>query len=135
MEVKHDVSVDDIIDGLAQGIVPPKEMVAEKIGDSINYLLLLEGLIEEERANQPVPAPEPWQTAVSEQDTRRREQAATSAQRRGAMDALASVCGYTIPPPQDGDDDPAVVHIVPDKSSRATLPDVCLGSLCGRVRG
>ena len=49
MEVKHDVSVDDIIDGLARGIVPPKELVAEKIGDSINYLLLLEGLIEEER--------------------------------------------------------------------------------------
>ena len=50
MMVKHTVSVDDIIDGLANGIVPPKELVAEKIGDSINYLLLLEGLIEEERA-------------------------------------------------------------------------------------
>ena len=49
MMVKHTVSVDDIIDGLARGIVPPKELVAEKIGDSINYLLLLEGLIEEER--------------------------------------------------------------------------------------
>lgn len=129
MEVKHDVSVDDIIDGLARGIVPPKELVAEKIGDSINYLLLLEGLIEEERANQP--AAEPWQKAVSEQDTRRREQAATSAQRREAMDALASACGYTIPPPQDGDDDPAV-HIVPDKTSRSTLPSGCLGRLCGR---
>ncbi|MDX9893871.1 MAG: hypothetical protein RBS34_00395 [Desulfofustis sp.] len=49
MMTKHVVSVDDIIDGLAKGIVPPKELVAEKIGDSINYLLLLEGLIEEER--------------------------------------------------------------------------------------
>ena len=49
MMVKHTVSVDDIIDGLAKGIVPPRELVAEKIGDSINYLLLLEGLIEEER--------------------------------------------------------------------------------------
>ena len=99
MEVKHDVSVDDIIDGLAKGIVPPRELVAEKIGDSINYLLLLEGLIEEERANQPMPATEPWQTAVSEQDARRREQdarrreqAATSAQRREAIDALTSAC-------------------------------------------
>ena len=118
MEVKHDVSVDDIIDGLARGIVPPKELVAEKIGDSINYLLLLEGLIEEARANQPVPDPEPWQTAVSEQDARRGEQAATSAQRRGAMDALAPACGYTIPPLQDGDDDPAV-HVVPDRTSRS----------------
>ena len=53
MMVKHTVSVDDIIDGLANGIVPPREMVAEKIGDSINYLLLLEGLVEEERATQP----------------------------------------------------------------------------------
>lgn len=122
MEVKHDVSVDDIIDGLARGIVPPKELVAEKIGDSINYLLLLEGLIEEERANQPVPAPEPWQTAVSEQDTRRREQAAHGA-------------GYTIPQMDDGDDDPSVVHVVPDRTSRATLPDECLGAMCGRVRG
>ena len=126
MEVKHDVSVDDIIDGLAQGIVPPKEMVAEKIGDSINYLLLLEGLIEEARGEVPEvddtlyegSSAAPWQTAVSEQDTRRREQAATSAQRRRAMDALASACGYSIPPLDDGDDDP-VVHIVPDRTSRS----------------
>ena len=34
------------------------------------------------------------------------------------------------------DDDPAVVHIVPDRTSRnATLPDECLGAMCGRVRG
>ena len=38
---------------------------------------------------------------------------------------------YTVPPPQDGDDDP-VVHIVPDKTSRSTLPSGCLGRLCGR---
>ena len=50
MKVKHDVSVDDIVDDLKRGVVPPKEFVAEKIGDSINYLLLLEGLIEEARA-------------------------------------------------------------------------------------
>lgn len=49
MKVKHDVSVDDIVDDLKRGVVPPKEFVAEKIGDSINYLLLLEGLIEEAR--------------------------------------------------------------------------------------
>ena len=50
MKVKHDVSVDDIVDDLKRGIVPPKEFIAEKIGDSIDYLLLLEGLIEENRA-------------------------------------------------------------------------------------
>lgn len=50
MKVKHDVSVDDIVDDLKRGVIPPKEFIAEKIGDSINYLLLLEGLIEEARA-------------------------------------------------------------------------------------
>ena len=34
---------------MKRGVVPPKEFVAEKIGDSIDYLLLLEGLIEEAR--------------------------------------------------------------------------------------
>lgn len=86
MMVKHTVSVDDIIDGLARGIVPPKEIVAEKIGDSIDYLLLLEGLIEEERQKREgVPV---------------RAQVATSAQRRDAIDTL----GYTLPPLDDGDD-------------------------------
>ena len=128
MMVKHTVSVDDIIDGLARCIVPPRWLVAEKIGDSINYLLLLEGLIEEARGEV-----QSRQTAVREQDTRRREQAATSAQRREAMDALASACGCPGPLPEDGDDDhPVVVHNVPDKTSRSTLPPGCLGRLCGR---
>ena len=122
MMVKHTVSVDDIIDGLSRGIVPPRELVAEKIGDSIDYLLLLEGLIEEARREVPEvddtlyegSSTELWQTAVSEQDTRRRAQAAMSAQRRGAMDTL----GYTLPPLDDGDDDP-IVHVVPDRTSRS----------------
>ena len=160
MMVKHTVSVDDIIDGLARGIVPPKELVAEKIGDSIDYLLLLEGLIEEARREVPEvddtlykgSSTESWQTAVSEQDTRRREQAATSAQSLGAMDVICSGCGrrwplrseqgrsvsatgrcivcradeeratYTVPPPQDGDDDP-IVHVVPDRTSRSADND------------
>ena len=100
MMVKHTVSVDDIIDGLAKGVVPPKELVAEKIGDSIDYLLLLEGLIEEERQRrEEVPV---------------RAQVATSARRRDAMDTL----GYTLPPLDDGDDDP-LVHVVPDRTSRS----------------
>lgn len=49
MKAKHDVSVDDMVAGLATGKIPSKEAVAEKFGDSINYLLLLEGLIEERR--------------------------------------------------------------------------------------
>ena len=39
------------------------------------------------------------------------------------------------PFPQDGDDDPFEVHMVPDKTSRATTPDGCIGSLCGRRGG
>ena len=61
---------------------------------------------------------EPWQSAIPEQDVQRREQAAHGA-------------GYIIPQMDDGDDDPVVVHVVPDRTSRATLPDECLGSLCG----
>ena len=49
MKVKHDVSIDDMVTMLTRGVVPSPEMVAEKIVDSINYLLLLEGLIEEAR--------------------------------------------------------------------------------------
>ena len=50
MKVKHDVSIDDIVDRLDNGIIPSPYTVAEKINDSINYLLLLEGLIEELRS-------------------------------------------------------------------------------------
>ena len=92
MMVKHTVSVDDIIDGLAKGVVPPKELVAEKIGDSINYLLLLEGLIEEARATH---------------------------ERLAAASFSATAPLF----PQDGDDDPFEVHMVPDKTSRATMPE------------
>ena len=102
MRVKHEVSVADLIDGLARGIVPDRSTVTEKIGDSINYLLLLEGLIEEARATH---------------------------------ERLAAVAFCATVPPFPQDDDPAVVHIVPDRTSRATLPDECLGALCGRGRG
>ena len=99
MEVKHDVSVDDIIDGLARGIVPPKELVAEKIGDSINYLLLLEGLIEEER--------------------QRREERIVKAEPRQAASSEQEACGvYTSPPIPNNKNNP-IVHVVPDRTSRS----------------
>ena len=44
---KHLVSVFDIIDKLDEGITPTEKMIDEKIGDSINYLILLEGLLKE----------------------------------------------------------------------------------------
>ena len=47
MMAKHTVSVYDLIKRQEQGYVVPKEMWDEKIGDSINYLLLLTALIED----------------------------------------------------------------------------------------
>lgn len=46
---KHLVSIADMIDDLDDGKVPSESMVAEKLGDNINYSILLEGLIEELR--------------------------------------------------------------------------------------
>lgn len=46
MMVKHEVSVRDIVKDL-DAKLPSAEMIEEKIGDWINYLILLEGLIKE----------------------------------------------------------------------------------------
>lgn len=47
MMCKHTVSVYDLIRDNEEGKQIPKELWEEKIGDSINYLLLLTALIEE----------------------------------------------------------------------------------------
>lgn len=47
MREKHEVSIVDIINDLDGGILPSEELLEEKLGDSINYLILLEGLIKE----------------------------------------------------------------------------------------
>jgi hypothetical protein len=49
MWAKHLVSVMDMVESMAVGVVPDQAKVDEKIGDTINYCLLLEGLIEEQR--------------------------------------------------------------------------------------
>lgn len=49
MMSKHTVSVYDLIQRQEQGLVVPEEMWIEKIGDSINYLLLLTALIVERK--------------------------------------------------------------------------------------
>ena len=148
MMVKHTVSVDDIIDGLARGIVPPQELVAEKIGDSINYLLLLEGLIEEERQKREevpemnaafeTPGPEVYGGYVVCSACGLKCSIGSEQEQSVNLTGRCTICRdekeretYTVPPLQDGDDDP-VVHIVPDKTSRSTLPSGCLGRLCGR---
>lgn len=48
MMCKHTVSVYDLIRDNEEGVRIPKELWEEKIGDSINYLLLLTALIEEQ---------------------------------------------------------------------------------------
>jgi hypothetical protein len=50
MLAKHIVSIWDLIDDIEKGWQPAESMnnlAKEKIGDAINYLILLEGLIEE----------------------------------------------------------------------------------------
>lgn len=52
MMSKHTVSVYDLIRDHEEGMPISREMWDEKIGDSINYLLLLTALIEEEEMEQ-----------------------------------------------------------------------------------
>ena len=47
MMKKHTVSVIDIIDGTTRGVHPTPATRDEKIGDMINYLILLEALLVE----------------------------------------------------------------------------------------
>ena len=46
---KHIVSMLDIVDDIGAGRIPDEALVDEKIGDWINYTLLLEALITERR--------------------------------------------------------------------------------------
>lgn len=43
--LKHEVSIDDIIDKLDQGILPSKDLIDEKFGDALNYNLLQYALL------------------------------------------------------------------------------------------
>ena len=46
IKVKHDVSVDDLVEWAATGDTRlTVELIDEKIGDSVNYLILLEGML------------------------------------------------------------------------------------------
>lgn len=47
MAVKHLVSVMDLVDGKLESTPP---MVDEKVGDMINYLILLEAILKEDKA-------------------------------------------------------------------------------------
>ncbi len=54
MLIKHLVSIWDCVDKmeLNRNYVPSEEWVREKVGDVINYMLLLEGCIEDRRARE-----------------------------------------------------------------------------------
>lgn len=52
MMAKHTASVYDMIRGLEEGKSYPLELWDEKIGDSINYLLLLAAAVREDEENQ-----------------------------------------------------------------------------------
>ena len=47
MMLKHEVSVQEIIKNIDRGILPSVELLEEKIGDNINYLILLEASIKD----------------------------------------------------------------------------------------
>lgn len=47
MFLKHFVSLQDIVEDVAKGKLPTEKLLEEKIGDSINYLILLEAMIKE----------------------------------------------------------------------------------------
>ena len=84
---------------------------------------------------------EPWEAAIPEQDVQRREQAATGSP---IMDKIAEACGLKkadvkadfkgVSFELDAEPvEPGRIYRVPDRTSRATLPDECLGALCGRA--
>ncbi len=45
MNAKHIISIQDIVNDTAKGIVPPKKLIDEKINDNINMLMLLKGML------------------------------------------------------------------------------------------
>lgn len=51
MMLKHEISVQDIINNIDNNILPSKMLLNEKIGDMINYYILLEALITERITN------------------------------------------------------------------------------------
>lgn len=50
---KHLISIYDMIDDLEQDVHSPELIWKEKLGDAINYLILLEALIHERQAQTP----------------------------------------------------------------------------------
>ena len=47
--MKHFTSIADIVDDVEAGVLPSAEMAEEKIGDAINYLVLLDAILASRR--------------------------------------------------------------------------------------
>ena len=45
MALKHYVSIDDLIENVGKGKLPSTDLLSEKIGDMVNYLILLEASV------------------------------------------------------------------------------------------
>jgi len=55
MALKHEISIDDIIDDIENGQLPTYEMLNEKFGDAINYLILKKASIIDRIENKKLP--------------------------------------------------------------------------------
>jgi hypothetical protein len=51
---KHIVSLTDMVEATAHGIYPSAEMLDEKLGDIVNYVILLEGMFIEDSPPAPL---------------------------------------------------------------------------------
>ena len=49
--LKHVISIVDLVQDLGKGNIVAQAMWEEKIGDAVNYLILLEGLLADRRAS------------------------------------------------------------------------------------
>ena len=149
------VRIDDKLSRIAT--MGPDDADEDTVGDLIGYLVLLR--IARRRARQGEEADdmlEPWEAAIPEQDVQRRGQVAHGAgyiipQMDDGDDDKAAVQivldlssrNATLTPdtllPLDDDqeelsvEDQERIYRVPGRTSRATLPDECLGAVCGRV--
>lgn len=128
------VRIDDKLSRIAT--MGPDSEDEDTTGDLIGYLVLLR--IARRRARQGAVVDdtfEPWEAAIPEPPP-----PPPPPPVRVIREGVEIVPPSVPEPPivtlgEEPDDDPAVVHIVPDRTSRATLPDECLGALCGRARG
>lgn len=150
------VRIDDKLSRIAT--MGPDSEDEDTTGDLIGYLMLLriacrpEPTVHEDGDVRVVSVEERAECAYWRFDARRKGHAEWKGHPMGERDAFKAEMrialrpeptvnesldvGYTVPPfPSESDDDPAVVHLVPDRTSRAALPDECLGALCGRARG